>query len=78
MRQNTVCAAVALSVIAAFGGRAVDKVAVSNRFEPDMAYRNLTKHPACATALGDAMTRMQKENGDVPTHWKPSWEGGCS
>ena len=33
---------------------------------------------AKAKALGDAMTRMQKENGDVPTHWKPSWEGGCS
>ena len=33
---------------------------------------------AKAKALGDAMTRMQKKNGDVPTHWQPKWEGGCS
>ena len=33
---------------------------------------------AKAKALGDSMTRMQREDGDVPTHWHPKWEGGCA
>ena len=33
---------------------------------------------AKAKALGDAMTRVQKPDGDVPTHWGISWETGCS
>ena len=33
---------------------------------------------AKARALGDSMTRMQRADGDVPTHWQPKWEKGCS
>ena len=33
---------------------------------------------AKARALGDTMTRIQKPDGDVPTHWGMSWEKGCS
>ena len=33
---------------------------------------------AKAKALGDAMTRVQKPDGDVPTHWGIAGEKGCS
>mgnify|MGYP003295683120 CR=1 FL=1 len=54
MRQNTVCAAVALSVIAAFGGRAADIAALEGS---PLRWHGDTRHPAYA-AFGQPLLKM--------------------